>query len=109
MTILIVYVPAHHSVLRRTVLPGSAMVGVDTGAHRSLVDYEGNRYGAENMRLYSERLLHAAGRHVDQYPTVARLWARHIDLIEVGSYDYETRALTVTNPTELEAWCPDVR
>lgn len=53
---------------------------------------------------YEGYLFHAASRHVERYPTVARMAARRTDLIEVGTYDYGQRTLTVTNRTELEGW-----
>jgi len=36
------------------------------------IDYEGNRFGAENLRTYEQRLLHALDRGKTKYPTVAR-------------------------------------
>lgn len=101
--ILTVYVPTTDSSLRRTLLPGSALVGSPNG-HRCLVDFEGNRYGSQNLRTYQQRLLHAAGRHVERYPTVARAFVQRSELIEIGTYDVYQRTLTVTDPTELRGW-----
>jgi hypothetical protein len=39
---------------------GKRIVEADPAESPLLVYYEGNRYGAENMRLYAERVYHAA-------------------------------------------------
>lgn len=109
MTVLNVYVPAHDSPLRKTIAARSGIVGrlAATGpeAQRILIDYEGNLYGSQSLERYEMRLLHAAGRHVTLYPTVARMMVRPDEMIEVGTYDDADHQLTVTNPTELEEWC----
>ena len=52
---------------------GSGIVGSHSLTREGLqVDFEGNLYGAENLKSYWERLYHSAGRHVTGYPTVAR-------------------------------------
>lgn len=37
-----------------------------------VVDYEGGRFGAQNIVTFADRCVHAHGRHVAHYPTVAR-------------------------------------
>ena len=52
---------------------GSGIVGSYSLRREVLqVDFEGNLYGAENLKSYWERLYHSAGRHVTGYATVAR-------------------------------------
>jgi hypothetical protein len=56
------------------------------------------------MQTYAEKVQHAAGRHVTNYPTVARMLVPATDLRWVGTYDYEANRLNLTNQTELDAW-----
>lgn len=102
--ILTVYVPAADSALRRTLLPGSALVGSLSNGRRIMVDFEGDKYGSQGLRTYEQKLLHASGRHVERYPTVARAFVESGDLIEVGTYDVHQRTLTVTDPQALKGW-----
>lgn len=87
-----VYVPSHAGTL---IDQGSGVVG--SPAHKFMpmlpddgritADYEGNRFGASNIKTYADRVLHAAGRHTQKYPTVARSTLSTEDLTEVGSFD----------------------
>lgn len=86
--------------------PGSAIVaGVSQrGQERVIVHYEGNRYGAQNMRRYDERCLHAAGRAATRYPTVAKSSLPSDQLRVVGTYDLTTRHISVADASALQAW-----
>ena len=56
------------------------------------IDFEGNLYGAENLKTYWDRLFHAAGRHVTGYPTVAREYHHAgpaFPYVRVGLFNYE--------------------
>lgn len=80
-----VYVPAADSHLRRSILPGSGIVGTAQDDRQVLIDYEGDRYG--QGRTYEERIYHAWDRHTwgeNGYPTVARMLVDADELIEVG-------------------------
>lgn len=60
------------------------------------IDYEGNRYGASNIKTWADRLVHAAGRHVECYPTVARAVCQPEAVIHVGTMQaYPQRDSTV--------------
>lgn len=114
---LTVYVPGHDSVERRLLAPGCAMVG-----ECGLVDLEDNRYMRRppygDLEAYLDCVRRAAGRHVERYPTVARMMLPEDELIAVGRWHPEDtelgtpalRAMSglgrleVTNPVELEAW-----
>lgn len=54
-----------------------------------LVYYEGNRYDAENLRLYEQRVLCAAGRCVERYPTMARGVFPREDFEVIGTVTYD--------------------
>lgn len=88
---LVVYVPREGTQADRTIAPGSAIVGT-ADPHLGLVtiDYEGNLYGMQNLEKFTERLKHAAGRHVTKYPTTARMTVPCEDLVPVGYFDTET-------------------
>lgn len=84
-----VFVPAPDAPVRASILPGSGIVG--TFEHgRLLCDYEGNRYGSPELSRYADRVFHAFGRHVEHYPTVARVWVAPEQMIEVGWFDRRT-------------------
>lgn len=103
--ILKVYVPKEGSYLHAVLVPGSAVVGGDAAAPGQLwVDYEGNRYGAENLQTYQQKLDHAADRHLTNYPTVARQAVPPEWVLEVGTWDHDNKLLTVSDPQALEAW-----
>ena len=57
------------------------------------IDYEGNLYGASNVTTLEQKLLHAAGRSAENYPTIARLWATKENMLEnfeiAGVLDHE--------------------
>jgi hypothetical protein len=81
---IVVYVPAGATSFG--IAPRSGIVGRPDG-ERLLVDYEGNVYGAQNLRRYADRLLQAHGRQQARYPTVARIWVERAAMRRVGSLD----------------------
>lgn len=55
--------------------PKSAILGgadATDANDRTLIYYEGNRQGAENIVTFADRAMLAAGRLAEKYPTVAR-------------------------------------
>ena len=104
MTELRVYVPADESVFERAFLPASAIVGSPAVDGGILVDFEGNRYGSESLQRFDHRLLIAAGRHIERYPTVARMVVPAEELIPVGWYNADTEELDVDDATALADW-----
>ena len=84
---------------------GSAIVGAgEIREGMTMVYFEGNLYGAENLRRFDERVEHAAARLVEKYPTAARMQAETAHLMQVGLYDTDSHSLDVTHPEALEAW-----
>jgi hypothetical protein len=69
-----------------------------------LVDYEGNLYGALNMRCFADHLHHAAARQAARYSTVARMALPREALRVVGSYDLAAKRFVCTDPEALAAW-----
>ena len=60
-----------------------------------LLDYEGNRYNAANIKTYADRVKHAAGRQATLYPTVARAHVEATDVVKIGEFDPDTGVVTV--------------
>ena len=114
MSVLNIYVPRPDSAAERTVARGSALVGRHDSVRRVAVDghedvmqevhYEGNVYGAENLRSFEERVAVAAGRLVANYPTVARGWFSDRDLILVGAYNPEQDEVDIHAAEDLARW-----
>jgi hypothetical protein len=72
------------------------------------IDLEDNRYGArrptDDPEVYIDCLRRAAGRHVENYPTIARMLVERAELVAVGRFDYEANVLTVTDRQALVEW-----
>ena len=108
---LAIYVPKAGTWLGKTVAKGSAVVGipregVDPG--KVVVYFEGNVYGAENLKRYAERCLHAAERGLRRYPTLAFSEAALDDLIPVGKFHYPEMVVELGNEqafATLKDWC----
>ena len=88
---------------------GSAIVSLqDERGHaegRRLCYFEGNVFGAVNMNTFPDKLTCAAGRAVEQYPTMAKGFFDPDDLVLVGTYDYAFHQFSVTgNRDALNAW-----
>jgi hypothetical protein len=112
---LTVYVPLHDAY---GIAPGSAIVGGAIGGWQSqgqhtryeTVDFEGGVHSREYFAAFATRLLHAAGRHADHYPTSARVTLPMTALRLVGWYDYERgrpaadNRLDVHDSEALDAW-----
>lgn len=77
----------------RSVAPDSNLV----------IDFEGNRYNALNMKTYADRAVHAAGRHHEHYPTVARCVVPQKRLIRVATFDLEGEQVQLLGPDEVQA------
>jgi len=75
--------------------------------------YEGNLYDAVNLRLFHERLMCAAGRLVQKYPTVARTHLEDHQYIPVGWMEYGPeqgiQKVDITYRSVLDQWCPTAR
>jgi uncharacterized protein YdhG (YjbR/CyaY superfamily) len=99
-----VYVPADPEAL--FIAKGSAIVAKSEpdATGRVTVYFEGNLYGAENLRRFEERLLSASGRAATFYPTSAIASFNARQLKRVGTYDYATGRLDVTDQAALDDW-----
>src|SRR5215471_3957209 len=80
-----VYVPAPGQL--ETIIRGSGIVGQTFDTGLVLIDYEGNRYDAVNLRDYGSRVRRAYERQTASYPTVARMVVPVDALVRVGTFD----------------------
>lgn len=118
-----VYIPIEGSRLRASIDPKSAIVGspanawLERGAPAELgggepieddpsdpqlvIDFEGARYGQVNMVTFADRCLHAAGRHKEHYPTVARRIVPRTELERVGTYIYDMERVEIEDGLTL--------
>jgi hypothetical protein len=100
-----VYVPSPSAgPLVRRIARGSGIVGTPVGETRIQIDYEGNLYGAENLRTWQDRVAHAADRHLTSYPTIARAMVAVPELVRVAWYDPTSRAVNVFDHAAVAAW-----
>lgn len=76
-----------------------------------VVYFEGNLYKSENLETYEDRLLHAAGRLVKNYPTTAKAYFKWADLTQVGEYDTEAWRFSAFSHrlSELSEWLGEPR
>lgn len=98
-----VYVPVPDSPADALIDQRSGVVGQPNGGERIHVYFEGNRYGAVNMRTLGERVWHAYDRMAQSYPTVAQAFIDRKDLIRVGTFYPEHKKLDVDDATGLTA------
>jgi hypothetical protein len=87
---------------------GSGIVGSDAppqhGYQMTEIDFEGNLYGADNIRTYADRVMHAADRHETKYPTVARMTVPDDTLVYVGDFDGKRVNFDPVNFLALAEW-----
>jgi hypothetical protein len=87
-----VYVPREGTAARAAIAEHSGVVGTAVEGGRVVVDFEGNLYGAANIKTYADAVHHAAGRHAwgaEGYPTRARTEVDEDEVLEVGFYNGE--------------------
>lgn len=86
-----------------SIVPGSACVAAPIdGSNLWDVYYEGDVYNTG--MTFDDKLLHAAGRLIQRYPTIARMVLAEPQLLFVGLYDYETKTLDVESREVLDGW-----
>lgn len=114
MTLLAVLVPRDDTAAQRHIDKGSGIVADltpgkarwwDQGAVVEMqieVYFEGNRYAVPDLATFEARVMHAADRLVQRYPTVARGVYNRSDFLVVGTWANGT--LSVTAPETLATW-----
>ena len=93
--------------------PRSAIVGADPeelshgAADRVVIYYEGNRYGASNIKTFADRAMLAGGRCVERYPTSAMRAVLAEALVKVGTLYLDHKRVEVEDGlslTRLAKW-----
>lgn len=89
--------------------PASAVVGKTLEDGRIHVYFEGNRFGAANLKAFADRARSAAGRLHSRYPTIAQAIANPDQLLRIGTYDVVEWVIASLDPAQseaLQAWLP---
>ncbi len=107
---LAVHVPKIGSKAAGVIAPRSAIVSDPTANNErgALCYFEGNLFGAENMKVFHDRLSVAASRLEQDYPSKAVARFALSDLVPVALYDTAVRAITtVYNGEMLANWADE--
>lgn len=103
-----IYVPVDKA-LKSVLHEKSALVGHEVIGDGVLIYYEGNIHNASNLTEFSQRLACAAGRLVENYPTVAKMMVRPEQVRAVGTYTTDGwRVIEVTDRPTLAEWLDGV-
>jgi len=97
-----VYVPGPNCPI--SIVDGSGIVGCRHKGDLIEIYFEGNIYGASELRPHLARVRHAYFRMREHYPTVARAVVPATELTHVGYYDEVSDELHITNQPELDRW-----
>lgn len=98
--------PAEVALQTHAIIEGSGIVGTptvpDDPESPILLDYEGGLYEQEQFKVYANRVAHAHGRHVTEYPTVARRLVRCDAVKQIGWF-YPRHGVDVEDAAGLMA------
>jgi hypothetical protein len=110
-TTLSVFVPHPESRLCTQLSRGSAIVGLPQRHGTIRILYEGNLFGAENLKRYRDRAAQAAARLVHNYPTgyptIAKADVDPREVIEIGTIQPSNGRLEITARAEDLRWWID--
>jgi len=102
-----VYLPLGDDPRLATIVRGSGIVGELQGDGSLLLDFEGNAYGASNLERFANRVLKAAARQAERYPTRARLLIEPEHVVAIGEFDAREQVVRLTgadSEARLAAW-----
>ena len=105
-----IYTVIDRTHIGRSIMPGSGLVSLDGAPANSDMKIfydEGNKFGAQNLRAYEDRIKNAAGRLFTRYPTSALIGLPSSDLHryvrEVGNID-ENYKIVFSDPDAALAY-----
>lgn len=105
MRTLQVLVPKPGTDAARVIRPGSGVVSAGDGGVHVLVHYEGALYG---FASYKDKVLRAAGRLAQDYPTIAKGVFPAEDFVQVGTFtysmDWREYELLLDDEQTVEEW-----
>ena len=93
----------------RWIKSGSGIVGRDAPDDPDylVIYFEGNVYGASNIKTFADRVYHAADRMESHYPTIATAYVTRTSLVEIGKFDGERVTLYDDGFEPLAYWLND--
>lgn len=104
----VVLVPKPGTMAGHLIDAGSGIVAARPVTERVEVYFEGNRFGADNLGRFAERVRCAAGRLAMRYPTIAREVLPLHEFVEVGTFtfngDWSQMDLAITDQPTLDRW-----
>ena len=100
------YIPNKDTYLAKHLKKGSALVASGTDLDTITIYYEGNVYNSADMELYEDKVLHAAGRLLQKYPTVAKSKVSLSDVLCIGVWHVELKTMVIVKEALglLEKW-----
>lgn len=87
-------------------MTGSAIVAFKSDSDHLVIYYEGNLYGASNLRRFEDRALMAYGRLTQRAPTIAMAAVPMSEFVPVGHITSER--MTIQERDLLEMWLQGV-
>lgn len=113
-TVLVVLVPKPGTPPARVIDAGSGIVADDSNEQRRPITwdeievyFEGDRYRLPKGP-FVDRVVRAAGRLAERYPTIARGVFRRDDFVVIGTLvyasDWRTHTLDITDDVTLARW-----
>lgn len=101
---IVVYLPNGGDPATADIVRGSAIVGCPRfGSEEVTVYFEGAIYDQHNVRTLADRAKHAAGRMIEQYPTIATRVVPREALTAVGTFDLREGRIMLTGPSSERA------
>jgi hypothetical protein len=101
---VVVYLPAGDHPATRTIVRGSAIVGLpEPGAEEVSIHFEGALYGQVNMVTLADRAACAHGRLREAYPTLARRRVPREALVAVGTFEEAGGRIVLTGDRSAAA------
>lgn len=102
----LVVVPKAASTWSKMIVSGSAIAAFKSDAQNLVIYYEGNLYGASNLRRFEDRALIAYGRLTQRAPTIAMAVVPISEFVIVGHMTPER--LAIQERDRLEMWLQGV-
>ena len=109
--VLTLYSPHPESQLSRTLIRGSAIVGLTQLEGSVRIHFEGNALAADQLRRYRDRVRRAADHLLFNfpagYPTKARQLVDPREVSEIGILEVKTGEITIGHSASELAWWID--
>jgi Zn-dependent M16 (insulinase) family peptidase len=101
-----VFIPLNNKLTN--IAAGSGIVGRELHDEPSRLKlyFEGNLFCSENLTQFTDKVMHASDRLITKYPTIAFTSAAKEQVVEVGTYDTDSRTLDIHTEqlSALKGW-----